>query len=305
MGFIGSHIVEALVKDGAHVRILDNFSTGSWGNLQVPTSAVEVLEADIRDETACVSACSGVDTVFHLAAYISVPGSVNEPVNSSSINIGGMLNMLNAARNRGVRRFVFSSSSAVYGDTAVLPTPETVLPRPTSPYGIEKLYGEHICRVFNELHGLETVALRYFNVYGPGQNPQSEYAAVIPKFIAMLLADAEPTIFGDGAQTRDFLFVGDVVQANLLAASADGVCGEVFNIAGGKATSLNDLFTALCAAIGMSAMVHHGPERAGDIKHSSADITRAQKLLGFRPEFDLAKGLERAVAFYNAQQHAA
>src|SRR5258708_1064266 len=173
---------------------------------------------------------------------------------------------------------------------------------PTSPYGIEKLYGEHICRIFNSIHGLETVALRYFNVYGPGQNPQSEYAAVIPKFITMLLAGKEPTIVGNGTQTRDFLFVGDVVQANLLAATADGVSGEVFNIAGGKATSLNKLFSALCAALGKEARVHLGPERAGDIKHSSADITKAEKLLGFRPEYDLNMGLEKAVEFYIAQQ---
>jgi nucleoside-diphosphate-sugar epimerase len=297
-GFIGSHLVRALVSEGAVVRVLDNLSTGNYNRFAGIERKVDFQEGDIRNAVACRNGCRGVDTVFHLAAYISVPGSLRDPVTADAINISGTLNMLLAARDSGVRRFVFSSSSAVYGDTDVLPTPEDTLPRPMSPYGVEKLYGEHMVRLFSAHHGLETASLRYFNVYGPGQNPESEYAAVIPKFITRLLAGQTATIFGDGAQTRDFLFVGDVVRANLLAAQTDGAAGEVFNIAGGRSVSLNELYSALTGVLGVTTRAEFGAPRQGDILHSSADIGKARAHLGFEPRFDLAAGLEKTVAYY-------
>ncbi len=280
------------------MRVLDNFSSGRRENLAGLGARVDVVEGDIRNAVACRKACGGANFVFHLAAFISVPGSLKDPVTADAINITGTLNLLLAARDSGARRFVFSSSSAVYGDTEVLPTPEDVLPRPLSPYGAEKLYGEHLCRIFTLNYGLQAVALRYFNVYGPGQNPESEYAAVIPKFITRLLEGKTPTIFGDGTQTRDFLYVGDVVQANLLAAQVEGAAGGVYNVAGGRAISLSELAQELARVTGTGTLPEHGPERQGDIKHSSADIRRAIKALGFRPQYELARGLEQTVAYY-------
>jgi UDP-glucose 4-epimerase len=297
-GFIGSHLVRALTAQGARVRILDNFSSGSRTNLSGMERSLEVQEGDIRNAIACRNACRGVQYVFHLAAYISVPGSIQDPVTADSVNIGGTLNLLMAARDCWVRRFVFSSSAAVYGETGTTPIPETTLPRPLSPYGVEKLYGEHMARLYHALHGLETVCLRYFNVYGPGQNPASEYAAVIPRFIAMMLEGKTPTIFGDGEQTRDFLFVEDVACANLRAAQAQGVAGEVFNVASGVSTSLNALYDALKRGTGFRKKALRGPERPGDIRHSCADTTRAREMLGFTPQFDLAAGLARTIAYY-------
>jgi nucleoside-diphosphate-sugar epimerase len=297
-GFIGSHLVRALAAQGARVRILDNFSSGSRTNLSGVERSVEVLEGDIRNAIACRNACRGVQYVFHLAAYISVPGSIQDPVTADAVNIGGTLNLLMAARDCRVRRFVFSSSAAVYGETGTMPVPETALPRPLSPYGVEKLYGEHMARLYYTLHGLETVCLRYFNVYGPGQNPASEYAAVIPRFLSMMLQGQTPTIFGDGEQTRDFLFVEDVAGANLRAAQAQGVAGEVFNVASGVSTSLNTLYDTLRRATGLRREALHGPERPGDIRHSCADTTRTRETLGFAPQFDLAAGLERTIAYY-------
>jgi len=299
-GFIGSHLVRALAERTGSVRVLDNLSTGKRENLSTATGDLDIIIGDIRNPADCERACCGVEAVFHLAAYVSVPGSVADPAAADAINIGGTLNLLLAAKNAGVKRFVFSSSSAVYGDTDILPTPETILPMPASPYGVEKLYGEHLCRLFHSLHGMQTVALRYFNVYGPGQNPESDYAAVIPKFITTLLQGCTPTIFGDGAQTRDFLYVGDVVHANLLAAKVEGATGETFNIARGTGTSLNDLTSAICAATGVRVEPIHGPERPGDIKHSSADICKAKEKLRFEPEYDLERGLRQTVAFYRA-----
>lgn len=301
-GFIGSHLTRALVAEGARVRVLDNFSTGSRANLAEVERKIDVHEGDIRNAIACRNACQGVEVVFHLAAYISVPGSVKDPVHADAVNIGGTLNLLLAAQGAGVRRFVFSSSAAVYGDTAVIPTHEGMLPRPLSPYGVEKLYGEQMCRLFHHLHGLQAVALRYFNVYGPGQNPTSEYAAVIPKFITALLTGKTPIIFGDGLQTRDFLYVEDVVRANLLAAQADGVGGEVFNIARGQAVSLRELYDVLCRTTGRTYPPQFGPERPGDIRHSCADVTQARERLGFVPMYDLAAGLQKTVRYYQPRK---
>ena len=219
-GFIGSHLVRNLVRGGIAVRVLDNYSSGKPENLKNLGRQVELVEGDIRNAIACRNACRGVDTVFHLAALVSVPKSVADPVQSDAINSGGTLNMLLAARDNGVHRLVFSSSAAIYGNTNTIPTPETVLPCPTSPYGVQKLTSEHYARNFTHLYGLETVSLRYFNVYGPGQDPTSPYAAAIPKFLMRLLQGDAPIVFGDGEQTRDFCYVADVVAANRCAAAA-------------------------------------------------------------------------------------
>jgi nucleoside-diphosphate-sugar epimerase len=299
-GFIGSHLVRDLAAEGAVVRVLDNLSAGSYGRFAGMERKIDFQEGDIRNAVACRNACRGVDTVFHLAAYVSVPGSLKDPIMADAINISGTLNMLLAARDSGVRRFVFSSSSAVYGDIDVLPTREEALPKPTSPYGVEKLYGEHVVRLFAAHHGLEATALRYFNVYGPGQNPESEYAAVIPKFITRMLAGQNPTIFGDGTQTRDFLFVQDVVRANLLAAQTESTGSEVFNIAGGNSISLNELYSALAEVLGVTVQAEYGPPRQGDILHSGADIGKARQRLGFAPQFDLKRGLEKTVEYYRS-----
>jgi len=297
LGFIGSHVVRALVAEGTPVRVLDNGSTGSRENLAGVERSVEVVEGDIRNAVACSSACRGVDVVYHLAAYISVPGSIQDPILSDAVNIGGTLNVLMAAHRARVRRVVFSSSAAVYGDTEVVPAHENLPPAPLSPYGVGKAYGEMMCRVFDVLHGLETVSLRYFNVYGPRQNPRSEYAAVVPRFASMLLAGETPTIFGDGEQTRDFLFVEDVARANLLAARVPEARRHVINIGGGVRTSVNQLHAVLREVVGRGGDPIHGPERPGDIRHSGADIRRAQALLGFAPSVSLHEGLARTVAF--------
>lgn len=299
-GFIGSHLVRALLKQVSAVRILDNFSSGKRANVDGLGDRVDVVEGDIRDIDACRRACEGVDTVFHLAALVSVPESVADPIRSNDINAGGTLNLLTAARDAGARRVVFSSSSAIYGDTSVIPTPEQTLPMPTSPYGIQKLLGEHYARCYSLLYGLETVCLRYFNVYGPGQDPTSPYAAAIPKFLMRLLRGDSPSIFGDGEQTRDFCFVSDVAAANICAATAGNpeAIGGVFNIAGGVRISLNALMPQIQATLGVDYPVRYEAERPGDIKHSGADISRARAVLAYEPAVGLEQGLPLTAAYY-------
>lgn len=297
-GFIGSHLVNTLVSNGVRVRVLDNFSTGSRSKLEPVITKLELHEGDIRDVETCRRACENVSVIFHLAAYISAPGSVADPALADSNNISGTLNMLLAARDSGASRFVLSSSSAVYGDTPVVPTHEAVTPHPLSPYGVEKLYAENMCYVFYQLFELKTIALRYFNVYGPGQNPDSEYAAVIPKFISRTLAGKAPIIFGDGAQTRDFLYVKDVVLANLLAAANEVSFGEAYNIAGGKAISMNELAKTIIRNMGSDLKAEHAPPRKGDILNSSADITKAASVLGYQPKYDLATGLMETIRYF-------
>ncbi len=294
-GFIGSHLVDALVQRGWRVRVFDNLSSGSEANLKHPSGAVELVVGDIRDGAAIGRACAGVDTVFHLAAFISVPGSVDDPATADAVNIGGTLNVLIGARDAGARRLVFSSSAAVYGEPDVLPTPESYLPAPGSPYGIEKLYGEHMSRIFASLYGLETVSLRYFNVYGPRQNPASEYAAVIPKFADALTHGRVPTIFGDGGQTRDFLFVRDVARANILAAESDLAVGSVINIASGNAVSVLDLCSMMRDLCGCDAQPCFGQARKGDVRQSLADVRRASALLGFTASVSLREGLQQTI----------
>jgi UDP-glucose 4-epimerase len=297
-GFIGSHLVTRLAADGHAVRVLDDFSSGKRENLAHLTGphAPEVIEADVRSVDAVARAVDGCEVVFHEAAIVSVPYSVEHPRETHDVNIAGTLNVLCAARDAGVRRVVFASSAAVYGDDPTLPKTEAMLPAPISPYGVEKLTAEHYLRTFTRLYGLETVALRYFNVFGPRQDPSSPYSGVISVFAKRILAGETVGIFGDGEQTRDFVYVGNVVDANMLAATSARASGNVYNVACGIATSLRELAARLGAAAGKTPAVEHLPPRAGDIRHSLADIARARADLGYAPKVTLDEGLSALLA---------
>lgn len=297
-GFIGSHIVELLVRRGAEVRVLDNFLTGKRANIEPFLERVELIEGDIRDIDICRKAVEGVDSVLHQAALTSVPGSVEDPRPTNDVNITGTLNMLLAARDRRVRSFVLASSSAVYGDAPELPKKEEQKCVPLSPYGFSKWVGERYCRMFRSLYGLRTVALRYFNVFGPRQDPFSQYAAVIPHFITGALRGEPPVIYGDGEQSRDFIYVENVAAANVLAAGAGDVPGGVLNIAGGRGTTVNELAARINAVLKTNLAPVYAPERTGDIKHSHADISAARARLGFEPAVLFEEGLERTVRWY-------
>jgi len=299
-GFIGSNLVEALVAEGNPVRVIDNLSTGRIENLQALLPEIEFMEADLTNPEAASAAVAGVDVVLHQAALPSVPRSVADPVASNHANVNATLNLLVAARDAGVRRFVYASSSSVYGDTPTLPKTETMTPSPLSPYAVAKLASEYYCQVFAELYGLETVSLRYFNVFGPRQNPDSQYSAVIPKFIKRYLENDPPTIDGDGEQTRAFAYIDNVVHANLRAAVAEGVSGEICNISVDSRMSLNALDETLrqLIAVPQDVKPSYGPPRAGDIKHSFADISKAKRLLGYAPPVSTAEGLRRTVEWY-------
>jgi UDP-glucose 4-epimerase len=297
-GFIGSNIVEELLQRGETVRVLDNFSTGKRENLAAFQGRIELVEGDLRDLSAVRRAVESVEYVLHQAALPSVPRSVDDPLENDAVNVTGTLNLLVAARDAGVRRVVFASSCAVYGDEPTLPKREDMLPQPKSPYAVSKLAGEHYCRAFTEVYGLETVALRYFNVFGPRQDPASDYAAVIPLFITRLLREQAPTIHGDGLQSRDFVYVANVVQANLLAATVPGVAGRVFNVAGGERYTLLDLIRVLNDTLGTDIVPVHDAPRPGDVRHSQADIGAAQRALGYRPTIDFAEGLRLTVEWY-------
>jgi UDP-glucose 4-epimerase len=294
-GFIGSHIVDALLDQGIHVRVLDNFSTGSRDNLRHCAGDVEIIEGDLRDIKACYHACKGVETVFHQGALPSVPRSIADPLTSNAVNVDGTLQMLMAARDEGVRRFVFASSSSVYGNTEVSPKHEGLPTCPLSPYAINKLTGEHYCKVFHSLYGLEAVVLRYFNVFGPRQNPNNEYSAVIPKFVAAALRGEGVIVNGDGSTSRDFTYVDNVVQANLLASWVPGAAGGVFNVGCGGSHTLNDLCRGIEAATGRRLRVEHAPMREGDVRHSMADISAARERLRYCPAISFQMGLERTV----------
>ncbi|MBA2447610.1 MAG: SDR family oxidoreductase [Chloroflexi bacterium] len=296
-GFIGSNIARALAIRGDRVRVFDNFVTGRRENL-ADLPEVEVVEGDVRDSDALRSAMAQVDRVLHQAALPGVPRSVQDPVTSNESNLTGTLNVLIAARDAGVKRVVCASSSSVYGDTPTLPKVETMAPRPISPYAVTKLTGELYCTVFHQLYGLEAVALRYFNVFGPHQDPLSDYAAVIPLFIAAMTRAERPRVEGDGTQSRDFTFVDNVVQANLRAAQASGVTGEVFNVACGQRYTLLDLVDRLNRILGTRLEPRFGEARAGDVKHSLADIDKARRLLGYEPSVSFDEGLERTVAWH-------
>ena len=303
-GFIGSALVRALLERGQSVRGLDNFATGKRENLAEVLSRVDFREADLLDPAALAEACRGVDFILHQAAIPSVPKSITDPVTSHRVNADGTLALLIAARDAKVKRVVYASSSAVYGDSPTLPKHEAMPPNPISPYAVSKLTGEMYAISFYRVYGLETVALRYFNIFGPRQDANSEYSAVLAKFISRMLAGQQPTIFGDGQQSRDFTYIDNPVQANLLAceAPAPEVAGRVFNIATGLRSNLNQTYSLLQKLTGYSGPAHFAPERAGDIKHSLADISLAQKHLGYNVQVDFEEGLRRTVEWYREQR---
>ena len=294
-GFIGSHIVDRLLNDGHEVVVLDNFSTGHRSNLAVH-SALVIIEGDISDFDTVKRCMKEVDWVFHKAAVASVPKTVNDPVGSSLINYQGTLHLLEAARNNNVKRFVFASSAALYGDEPTLPKVETMLPVALSPYAVDKLASEYACMMYHKLYGLEAVALRYFNVYGPRQDPSSPYSGVISIFIDRLKANLNPTIFGDGEQTRDFIYVGDVVEANMSAITKESAAGEVFNVATGERATLNELLKTLCEISGNEFCPDYDEVREGDIKDSYANVTKAKDKMGFSSTVELKNGLTSLIS---------
>ena len=299
-GFIGSHVVDTLVARGDSVRVVDDFSTGKRGNL-AHHDEIEVVEADLANAGVAESAVSGVDYVVHIAAIPSVPRSVKEPLTTHRANVDGTLRVLIAARDASVTRVVFASSSSVYGDSPTLPKHEEMPTRPLSPYALQKLMGEHYMRLFHALYGLDTVALRFFNVFGPRQDPGSQYSGVISLFTAALCEGRQPTIFGDGEQTRDFTYVSDVADGVVAACHAPDAGGQVCNLACGGRTSLNRLFEVLRELIGTSVEPVYGAPLEGDVRDSQADATRAKQLLGFEGKVTVEEGLRRTVEWYRAQ----
>jgi nucleoside-diphosphate-sugar epimerase len=299
-GFIGSSIARALLARGDKVRILDNFFSGKRENLADIAGDIELIEGDIRDQAATARACAGVEVVYHEAAIPSVPRSLADPISSNDANVTGTLNVLHEAKKAGVRRVVYAASSSAYGDTPTLPKVETMRPMPLSPYAVGKLAGEHYCAVFAGAYGLETVALRYFNVFGARQDPKSEYAAVIPRFVTAGLAGQGVTIFGDGTQSRDFCYIDNTVEANLAAASAPaaGASGRVFNVACGAATTLNDVVRLISENLKRQIPVTYAPGRVGDVKHSLADVDAARSALGYKGAISFEEGLRRSIAWY-------
>lgn len=297
-GFIGSNLAISLVESGHRVKVLDDFSTGRLDNLQPVLKEIELFRADLRNLDDVRRATAGVEVVFHQGALPSVPRSVADPLTTNEVNVTGTLNVFIASRDAGVRRVVYASSSSVYGNSDVLPKVETMTVRPMSPYAASKLAGEYYAKIFHELYGLETVGLRYFNVFGPRQDPKSEYAAVIPRFISALLEKKSPVVFGDGEQSRDFTFIDDVVKANLCSCQSDGVSGEVFNIAGGNRITLNHLLAVLMDIIGCDMEVIYADPRPGDVKHSLAGIDKASDMLGYISKTVLEEGLRVTVEWF-------
>lgn len=297
-GFIGSHLARALLERGDEVRVFDNFATGKKGNLE--GLLLELFEGDLRDRDALEKAVRGVEFVFHQGALPSVARSIEDPLTSHSVNATGTLLLLQACLRAGVRRVVYASSSSIYGNTPVLPKHEEMSPSPLSPYAASKLTGEYYCQVFWKVHGLQTVCLRYFNVFGLRQDPDSPYAAVIPRFISAALDGARPTVFGDGTQSRDFTYVDNVIEANLLAAAVPKAAGEVMNVACGKRASLLDLVQALGEAIGREITPVFAGPRPGDVKHSEAAIDKARVVLGYSPRIQFREGLRRTVEWFAA-----
>jgi nucleoside-diphosphate-sugar epimerase len=299
-GFIGSHLTQALVAEGHRVRVLDDLSGGRRTNLREVRGDVEFVRGNCADLETARRATRGVEMVYHEAAVPSVARSVDDPVLSHRANATATLTMLVAARHAGVRRFVYAGSSSVYGDTPQLPKREDMPPRPRSPYAVGKLMGEHYLRIFHELYGVETLTLRYFNVFGPRQNASSPYSGVISLFVTALLAGRRPVMYGNGEQSRDFTYVEDVVEGNLRALRARGLAGQHVNVATGHRVTLRELLETLAAEIGVPARAERKPPRKGDVRHSLADISAARKLLGYRPRFDLETGLRRTVEWYRA-----
>ncbi len=302
-GFIGSNLAARLVAKGERVRILDNFSSGKRDNIASLSDSVEVIEGDIRDYWTVTRAVIGMDYVLHQAALPSVPRSVKNPLTTNAVNIGGTLNVLEASRQASVRKVVFASSSSVYGESEQLPKREETVASPLSPYAITKLTCEHYCRVYWELYRFPTVTLRYFNIFGPHQDPASEYAAVIPRFITRLLQGQAPVVFGDGEQSRDFTYVDNCVQANLLAVSTDDMVGTQFNVACGEQYTLNELLRQLREIIGVDIEARYDPAREGDIRHSRASIEKLGHF-GYQPAISFREGLRRTVDFFKSEEAA-
>ncbi len=299
-GFIGSSIVRALIDRGESVRGIDNFATGKRENIEELKGKLDFREASILDEAAVADACKGIDYVFHEAALPSVPKSVAEPRLTNATNVDGTLNVLLAARDAKVKRVIYAASSSAYGESEVLPKQEAMIARPISPYAVQKLTGEHYMQTFSAVYGVETVSLRYFNVFGPRQDANSQYSAVLAKFITQMSRNESPTIFGDGEQSRDFTFIDNVVKGNMLAATAPAaeVSGKMFNVATGTRITLNQTFKLLQQIIGFSGSVKYAAPRLGDVKHSLADITLAKKHMGYTPDVSFEEGLRRTVAWY-------
>jgi nucleoside-diphosphate-sugar epimerase len=297
-GFIGSHIVDRLLAEGHSVRVLDNFATGRRENLLDVLSDIELVEGDIESYEDVQNAVSGCEVVLHQGALPSVPRSVQDPLKSNATNVTGTLNVLLAARDSGVRRVVYASSSSIYGANPDLPEHEGLLPQPISPYAVAKLAGEGFCRSFNEVFSLEAVALRYFNVFGPRQDSHSQYA--VPNFITALLNGGHPVIYGDGEQSRDFTYVGNVVEGNLLAMTAAGVAGKAYNLAAGERTTLNELLRHIGSLVGREPDARYEPPRLGDVKHSHADVSAAERDLGYSPSVSIAEGLRLTLEWFSA-----
>lgn len=303
-GFIGSSLARALVQRGDNVRIIDDLSSGKRDNLADLQGKVELIEASILDNGALEAAMAGVEVVYHEAALPSVPRSVAEPVPSHEVNATGTLRVLEAARAAKVRRLVYAGSSSAYGETPTLPKVESMPCSVLSPYAASKLAGEQYCQVWSHVYGLETVTLRYFNVFGARQDPNSQYAAVVPKFVTAALRGESPVIFGDGLQSRDFCYIDNVIEANLKAADATGVSGQVFNVACGLAVTLLEVVSAVGKLLGKDLVAQHAAARTGDIKHSLADITKAKQMLGYTASVDVYEGLRRTVEWYKAKASA-
>ena len=302
-GFIGAHIVKRLVGEGAVVRVVDNLSTGQVARLETLRCSIEYVEADLADNLVSDEVVKDVDYVLHQAAIPSVQRSVRDPIGTNRANVTATLNLLESCRKAGIRRFVYAASSSAYGDTEVLPKSEEMPPNPLSPYALQKLAGEHYCKLYYSLYGLETVCLRYFNVFGPGQDPHSEYSAVIPKFISKLLINELITVYGDGEQSRDFTYVENVVDANLLALQATKACGKVLNVGCGERITLNTLIQLLEEIVGVKAKVSYSASKPGDVRHSLADINLARRLLEYEPKVMVKEGLRRTVeAFVKSDQ---
>ncbi|MCA8832449.1 SDR family oxidoreductase [Hymenobacter pini] len=306
-GFIGSNLVEYLLKYGAkEVRVLDNFSNGFRKNVALfeGNPALRVIEGDIRDRQTCIDACQGIDVVLHQAALGSVPRSINDPITSNDVNVGGFVNMLVGAKEAGVKRFVYAASSSTYGDHKALPKVEDRIGKPLSPYAVTKYANELYADVFGKTYGMEIIGLRYFNIFGPRQDPNGAYAAVIPLFIDAVLENRPPRMNGDGGQTRDFTFVENCVQANIKAALTQNpeAVNQVYNVAVADRTSLNDLFNILKEEAGSDITPEYGPDRAGDIRDSLADISKAQNLLGYQPQIRIREGLQKTLDWFKTNQ---
>jgi UDP-glucose 4-epimerase len=300
-GFIGSHLVRRLVGEGGRVRIVDNLSTGQSERLDDIRTAIEFIQGDLADDCVAEHVVQDVDYVLHQAAVPSVQRSIADAVGTNRFNVTATLNLLESCRKARVRRFVYAASSSAYGDTEVLPKKEEMPANPLSPYALQKWVGERYCKLYHDLYGLETISLRYFNIFGPGQDPHSEYSAVIPKFINKLSSNEPLTVYGDGEQSRDFTYVDNVVDANLLALRAKAASGEVCNIGCGQRISLNELIQMLQEIVARKAQVIYAPAKAGDVRHSLADIEKARGLLGYVPKVKIAEGLRRTVKAYKSQ----